>query len=1044
MIITDIDQAITITIADTQASISEELGESDVFTISLSEAIASGNTVTVDVDFATGSDTEDADFVTAALAALQAAADATPGVSFDGTTLTYTDAFVGTDLAFTVTAADDNLLDSPETLNVTLSNATAVNGTASAADSESVIITDVDDEPIALASAAQVDDDGLAGGNPASTTGDVPDANADGDANESTFSGSLNITTGGNTPVSIDFAAMDGVTGSPVGTETVAYSWAAGVLTATIDDGGARDGTVLFTVTVTGETTYDVVLLDNVIHAAGSDENDASAALTFTVTDSDGSTDSNVLTVNFDDDAPTATLATNEGQATIAVNTNLMLILDVSGSMGNASGFQGMTRLEVMIKSSLELLEQYDALGDVMVNIVTFSTSATGGVWMSVADAKALLLGLTDGGNTNYDDALNDAITAFGTAGKIVDAQNVSYFMSDGAPTANAVSDPAIVPDGVNDLGGTNGIQAAEEDDWIEFLEANNINSFALGMGTGVNEANLDPVAYDGTAGVDAGVETDPIVVTDFSQLEAILVGTIVAAPVAGDLLNGGLPANTGADGGWIGSITVDGVTYSYNQSTDTESVSGGVSAGTFDAVTNEWTVDTPAGGSLKVDMDTGEYVYTPPASILAVVVEVFGYSVIDGDGDTASSILTITVDPAEGPMVVRDDNVITNQDPVDIPDWALLANDTGPDSGTQTLTGVSTAVDGVVTDNLDTVSFDNSDADGSFVYTNTAGGNSDDATVNVTQVVGNTLTGSFLDEILIGGAANETLDGGAGNDVLIGGNGVASAQSFRITADGSDSDTNADYLRFEFLAGVAAVSSIVIDLQAGGDTNASWDPAPGGGTDWGPDFSNVVGFTGTITAVFSGPDDSIMTLTFSGDTFEAGDSFDLNVDVDHLSGNDGDDFGDEGVVATVTYANAEVQALTFEQTGAETSIAETALFDDTLIGGAGNDILTGGDGADLFVWNADDVGTAATPAVDTVTDFDASEGDVLDLADLLGGGLTIEGIEAGGVLQVNVLAGVDVVQTIELSGVLVADNTAAQAMVDSWIISGTIDDGIV
>lgn len=57
---------------------------------------------------------------------------------------------------------------------------------------------------------------------------------------------------------------------------------------------------------------------------------------------------------------------------------------------------------------------------------------------------------------------------------------------------------------------------------------------------------------------------------------------------------------------------------------------------------------------------------------------------------------------------------------------------------------------------------------------------------------------------------------------------------------------------------------------------------------------------------------------------------------------------------------------------------------DDTLIGGAGNDILTGGAGADIFQWNDGDDGTVDNPAVDFVTDFNAGEGDVLNLADLL------------------------------------------------------------
>jgi Ca2+-binding RTX toxin-like protein len=62
----------------------------------------------------------------------------------------------------------------------------------------------------------------------------------------------------------------------------------------------------------------------------------------------------------------------------------------------------------------------------------------------------------------------------------------------------------------------------------------------------------------------------------------------------------------------------------------------------------------------------------------------------------------------------------------------------------------------------------------------------------------------------------------------------------------------------------------------------------------------------------------------------------------------------------------------------------------DRLTGGAGNDALTGGLGADTFEWKLADKGTAGTPAVDTVADFNvatpASGGDILDLRDLLQG----------------------------------------------------------
>ncbi|WP_411960298.1 LapA family giant adhesin [Pseudomonas mandelii] len=59
----------------------------------------------------------------------------------------------------------------------------------------------------------------------------------------------------------------------------------------------------------------------------------------------------------------------------------------------------------------------------------------------------------------------------------------------------------------------------------------------------------------------------------------------------------------------------------------------------------------------------------------------------------------------------------------------------------------------------------------------------------------------------------------------------------------------------------------------------------------------------------------------------------------------------------------------------------------DSLMGGQGNDILIGGSGADTFVWKAGDTGN------DVIKDFKASEGDRIDLRDLLQGetGSTID-----------------------------------------------------
>jgi hypothetical protein len=776
-------------------------------------------------------------------------------------------------------------------------------------------------------SAAAVDDDGLSHGNPLSTVGDLDTDIGDSGAglgDETVFEGTLDFAFGGDGAGSVTFADMHGDTGT-VGLENVEYSWSGDTLTATID-GGDRDGTDLFTVQVNPTTgAYTVTLLTNVLHAGGPNDEatDATAALTYTVTDDDTSEASGTLTVTFDDDAPSASVEENSAQASLQFDTNLMLMLDVSGSMDDDSNYQNMTRLEVMQKSALELLDQYEAYGDVKVNIVTFSGSGSNpsGGWVTVDQAKDIIQVLSAGGSTNYADALSDLITSYNanTADMIVGGKKISYFLSDGNITAGG---------------------PVNEGAWESFLAGNDIKSYALGMGSGVSQPGLEPVAFDGTVEPN-GTEMPAIVVTDLSQLAQTLVGTVSAQPLSGDLLNGGLPATAGADGGWIQSITVDGVTYAYDQDADDESVSGGPSDGTFNDATNEWTITTLAGATLKVDMDSGEYVYTPPNSIPnGGIDETFGYTVVDGDGDTASSTLHVEIDPADGPLVVRDDFVITNQDPVDIPDWALLANDSAPNGAAQAITGVGSAVSGTVTDNPDYVTFD--DPDGSFVYTNTADGKSDTGNVDVDHVNSNTLNGSYLDEILIGGdgmPVSRTVD--------------ASVQTGSTYSQADDSwDANWGF-RFDFATAAALagqfITQIEIDLTGFGNFDQSSN---------GRDF--ILG-SWTEVSPLPVPDTSgpILTLNFADNAFEAGDTLRFAIDTDGLE--NGQDFGTNAVPFTVTFDDGTTLSGNYasgpggvsQGTVSDSVNVGSTLNgndgDDILIGGDGNDILNGGDGDDIL-----------------------------------------------------------------------------------------------
>ncbi|WP_234917006.1 retention module-containing protein [Aeromonas caviae] len=809
-------------------------------------------------------------------------------------TLTAASVPVGASEVFTYTLKDGDGDTDPATLTINIAQDTRV--------------------PVLTIGNATVDEEGLPEGTAASGNSEI-------------FNGSFTINTQGEnlTTLTIGGQAYNLTSG---GSQTLINN-TEGMLTVTGVSGPTAG---VYTV------NYTYTLKDNVLTHNVQGNSDTANGPSFVVSATDASGDSGTgnLQVVISDDAPIANAVTNAGQATQVQNTNLMLILDISGSMGDPSGYQGMTRMQVMQKSALELLDKYSAYGSVMVNIVTFSTSAANptGVWVSVDVAKAIILGLTPTNSTNYDDALNEAIKAFGDTGKLANAQNVSYFMSDGLPNANSLSGtPATVPDGNNSLGGGNGIDgdgttlSGETKDWADFLTANNINSYALGMGSGATQSALDPIAYNGVSGA-SPANTTAVVVTDFSQLTATLLSTVVAPPLAGQLING-VAASAGADGGWLNAITVGGVTYTYNQKTGFAGVSGGTSAGTFNTTTNEWTI-TLAGGILKVDMDNGAYTYTPPSSIpVGGINQVVGYSVIDNDGDTASSTLSIVINPAVGPTVVRDDFIITNQDPATIPDWALLANDTGPLAATQMITGVSGAVGGTVTDNAGSVTFDDTSGnatpnsyEGSFNYTNST--TTDTAKVYVDVQSGLTLTGSYLDEILIGGSGNDTLNGNAGNDILLGGLG-------NDTLNGGEGN----------------------DLLIGGAGNDTLNG--GNGNDTASYFDSAAGVTVTVNGASqntggAGTDSLSNMENLVGSMFNDSLTGDGNANV--LSGLAGND------------------------------ILSGGGGDDLLIGGTGSDTLTGGAGKDTFKWMAGDAG-----GTDTIKDFTTgANGDVLDLSELLSG----------------------------------------------------------
>ena len=159
--------------------------------------------------------------------------------------------------------------------------------------------------------------------------------------------------------------------------------------------------------------------------------------------------------------------------------------------------------------------------------------------------------------------------------------------------------------------------------------------------------------------------------------------------------------------------------------------------------------------------------------------------------------------------------------------------------------------------------------------------------------------------------------------------------------------------------------------------------------------------------------------------------TFDITTTVD-IAAIDGD--GDTTAAETVS--------LTFSNDATLTGTPDNDVIQgnsdaNIITGGLGNDILTGDGGADSFVWKSGDTGS------DIVTDFtQAQAGEVLDVSELVqADGLLMTAVEVDGHLQLQFKAGSTVVQTIDLTNQSVADNTAAQNLMESLVLANKIID---
>lgn len=374
--------------------------------------------------------------------------------------------------------------------------------------------------------------------------------------------------------------------------------------TLTARAGTAVDAPVVATARLADDGTCTVELRSAIYHPVTQSEVD----LVFGLQPVSGSAQPGTLTIHVVDDQPSLTSTLVKQVNTL--DTNLLLVLDTSASMASPSGADGMSRLQASVQAIEQLLDRYDDVGNVAVRLVTFGSQADtrGDAWMSVAQARQVIAGLQldSSDDSRLDLALQTAQAAFGSAGRIVGAQNVVHVLSDSQPSA-AVA------------------QALEQgsDAWVSFLRHNQVRSEAVGLVPEVTAASLAGVAYDGMAQADLEAR----VAATFGQLPSLLDG-LSPAPIGGNLIrDAGRGAAEGADGvPHLDSITIDGQTYLY-QSGNTD-----------------LSITTLAGGVLHINMLTSDYTYVPAG---AVPAEAIRFSVTDRDGDSSSSTLVLKVDRA-------------------------------------------------------------------------------------------------------------------------------------------------------------------------------------------------------------------------------------------------------------------------------------------------------------------------------------------------------------------------------------------------------------
>ena len=360
---------------------------------------------------------------------------------------------------------------------------------------------------------------------------------------------------------------------------------------------------------------YTYTLNNPVNHSIANGQDVFNETFSYQLSHNDNSITSANLTVKVIDDSP---VIGEDQTVTIEIDTissNLTFILDASGSMSDAD----MTASVDAVKA---LITQYQEFSDVNINIVIFrhpnssrDTTTTG--WISdypenldisrggstdIALGLNTVMGEVYGTNSGYQPATQDAIYYFGDGGENVNASNYTNTLTH----------------------------------WQSFLESGPVDALFTYSINNSNISYQESIARvtDGALNAqgDQGQVYRPLVhVEDFVDLTDAVLDDILTT-TGGNLLiddNADSLVDFGADGGHVDTITINGVSYAYDQDNPTQEFAGldGIYSVNFDTGTYTYRVET--NDSTRVDH----------SDQLQVVI-------VDRDGDKSTPLqLTFTIE---------------------------------------------------------------------------------------------------------------------------------------------------------------------------------------------------------------------------------------------------------------------------------------------------------------------------------------------------------------------------------------------------------------